>query len=304
MALVWTLASAAGRAVAFGVGAYVAYVLCRVVYAFACARASRRAFLAKHGADAQLLMPERWMPTFGPPNAQQNADELWSAQTANGGSHRPYVLLPPFAMRKHQAVFLTKPEDIRVVLVNSNPSGFAKQQNMIKVLSPMLGQGLVTSQGALWHRQRKLLTPLFHFAQLRRVAPLVSAQIDASMPLVEKRLATKQYVSPIETLEHVTLRVIVAVAFGSELDVDKMADKWHAANHSAIKYMITRLLLGPIADRLPLPVVRNFLDSCHDIRRDVRALAQRRYEQKVAERRNGGAVRDAAPDAPVDAAAD
>jgi cytochrome P450 len=61
--------------------------------------------------------------------------------------HLPYVLL-------------TDPEAIRHVLVE-NHKNYEKSRNYIG-LKQILGQGLVTSEGEVWRRQRKLAQPAFH----------------------------------------------------------------------------------------------------------------------------------------------
>jgi cytochrome P450 len=43
-----------------------------------------------------------------------------------------------------------------------------------RAFKPVLGNGLVTSEGALWHRQRKLIQPAFLKARVQAYAPVMA----------------------------------------------------------------------------------------------------------------------------------
>jgi Cytochrome P450 len=66
---------------------------------------------------------------------------------------------------------LTHPEDIEDVLV-TNASNFVKSRNY-RVLKLVLGNGLLTSEGAFWQRQRKLARPSFRHDSIARYAEVM-----------------------------------------------------------------------------------------------------------------------------------
>ncbi|MCA9716669.1 MAG: cytochrome P450 [Myxococcales bacterium] len=61
-------------------------------------------------------------------------------------------------------VLINRPDDIRHVLVK-NHKNYSKSRTY-EPLSLVLGDGLVTSEGELWRRQRKLMQPAFHRQRL------------------------------------------------------------------------------------------------------------------------------------------
>lgn len=64
------------------------------------------------------------------------------------------------------AVHLANPRDISEVL-RGHPHDFIKDR-LTKILEPVLGWGLVTSDGDLWRRQRKLIQPAFTHQAIQR----------------------------------------------------------------------------------------------------------------------------------------
>ncbi|MGP7816633.1 cytochrome P450 [Niallia sp. 01092] len=64
---------------------------------------------------------------------------------------------------------LSRPQDIQYVLKNSQKL-FAKGYHRDRILSMVLGNGLVTSEGDFWLRQRRLSQPAFHKHRIEKYA--------------------------------------------------------------------------------------------------------------------------------------
>jgi cytochrome P450 len=75
-------------------------------------------------------------------------------------------------------VVLNHPDAIRHVLVDK-PTNYTKSQNY-DGLKLVLGRGLVTSEGDLWRRQRKLTQPAFHRERLAGFAEQMVSMTDAA----------------------------------------------------------------------------------------------------------------------------
>lgn len=61
---------------------------------------------------------------------------------------------------------LSNPDDISEVLRN-HPEDFIKDR-LTRILDPVIGQGLLTSEGTFWRRQRKLIQPAFTHQAIQR----------------------------------------------------------------------------------------------------------------------------------------
>jgi cytochrome P450 len=66
----------------------------------------------------------------------------------------------PFRIGPRRAVLLSHPDHIEQVLVTQ--SHHFEKGSLYKVLRPLLGEGLLTSEGDFWRRQRRLAQPAFH----------------------------------------------------------------------------------------------------------------------------------------------
>jgi cytochrome P450 len=73
-----------------------------------------------------------------------------------------------------QAYVVSHPDDVEYVL-RGNHRNFIKNKGGQKVLAQVLGQGLVTSAGDLWRRQRRLAQPAFQLEQIEKYSTVMVA---------------------------------------------------------------------------------------------------------------------------------
>lgn len=149
------------------------------------------------------------------------------------------------------------PEALKQLLVEEK---FPKHPLGYGILDIMLGNGLVTSTGALWHRQRKLITPSFHFTQLKLMHSAMMAE-GAKMvarlkaqPLSPKDFGGREPVNAAEFFSSVTMAVIVQTSFGGLLEPVVVAGHWRRLNKAFNLYALTRMALGrTVNDLIPFP---------------------------------------------------
>jgi cytochrome P450 len=79
------------------------------------------------------------------------------------------------------AILLNHPEYIEYVLVK-NHRNFIKFPFFFRHVQAIFGQGLLTSEGEVWHRQRRLMAPAFHE---RRLAGYGEATVRFSKRMLE-----------------------------------------------------------------------------------------------------------------------
>ena len=117
----------------------------------------------------------------------------------------------PFAINR---VFLVNdPELVREVLVTQHDV-FVKDKKGCEIMGRALGRGLVTSEGELHKRQRKLLQPAFQHRRIETYAPIMTGltaqQLD-SWKGGEQRLISQD-------MNRLTMAIAVKALFGIELN--------------------------------------------------------------------------------------
>jgi cytochrome P450 len=107
---------------------------------------------------------------------------------------------------------LNHPDLARQILVEQ-PEKFHKPQFIKRAFGPFAGNGLLTSDGALWRQQRRLIQPAFHH---RHVATYADLMVSRALALTEG-WRDGQVVQINAEMMRLTLAVVVKSLFGAEL---------------------------------------------------------------------------------------
>jgi cytochrome P450 len=154
-------------------------------------------------------------------------------------------------------VVVNSPELIHDVLVEKAKS-FEKSPALRGALRPLVGEGLFTSEGELWRRQRKLMAPLFTQAQVARYA---DTMIDCARDAVSSlRAGTTVDMARVTT--HIAMRVAGKALLGIETqaEADALGEALTTALHWAdaqtlssvySMQLMTVWLIAKVAERLP-----------------------------------------------------
>jgi cytochrome P450 len=117
--------------------------------------------------------------------------------------------------RKAYVYVINHPDDVKRVLV-SNHRNFTKGIGLDRV-KILLGNGIMTSEGEFWRRQRYMMQPLFH----RKVITEFASTIDTSNEtLLQRWDAAATRGAPInvtDEMSEMTLDIILSAIFGKDL---------------------------------------------------------------------------------------
>lgn len=107
---------------------------------------------------------------------------------------------------------LTHPDFARQVLVDE-PEKFQKPRLIKRAFQPFAGDGLLTSDGALWRQQRKLMQPAFHHGALATYADVMVRHTER----LAARFADGQTIELQMQMSALTLAIVVECLFGGDV---------------------------------------------------------------------------------------
>src|SRR6187551_290419 len=110
---------------------------------------------------------------------------------------------------------LTNPADVRHVL-QDNAANYRKSPLYDK-LRQSLGNGLVTSEGDFWLRQRRIAQPAFHRSRIARFGSVMAGCAADLVRSWEDRARTGQAFDLVPELLKVTLAILGRSMFGGDL---------------------------------------------------------------------------------------
>jgi cytochrome P450 len=113
---------------------------------------------------------------------------------------------------------ITHPEHIQHVL-QTNAANYRKGRDY-HILKLSLGEGLLTSDGALWQRQRKMTQPAFHSQQVARFLDVMERQSMVMLRRWESHAERREMFDAVPELMRLTLNIASQALFTTNLESD------------------------------------------------------------------------------------
>lgn len=111
---------------------------------------------------------------------------------------------------------INNPADIKRVLV-SNHRNYTKGVGLDRV-KILLGNGIMTSEGELWRRQRRMIQPMFHRRVTEGFGALIERCVDERIGRWQEFATRGAPVDVTEEMSALTLDIILRAIFGSDLE--------------------------------------------------------------------------------------
>lgn len=153
-----------------------------------------------------------------------------------------------FRVANRRLIFINHPNYIRRVL-QENHRNYIKSEAYRK-LALLLGDGLFTSDGDYWRKQRRTIQPAFHRDQIKTYAEVMH---NFSMKMVND-WKKKSEIELTAEMTNVTLKIISKTMLDVELD--KLGQTVEQHLPFALKYMVNRIT-SPLAAPLWIPTKDN-----------------------------------------------
>lgn len=189
--------------------------------------------------------PTGW-PLFGVMPALRNDAPAFLQRMAR--QYGDVVYLPTAGQ---QVYFFSHPDAVRDVLVTQQHK--FKKSRMLERARVLLGDGLLTSEGALHLRQRRLVQPSFHRDRLTGYAATMVQRAQAAC----ERWQPGQTIDMSQEMMHLTMDIVSRTLFSAEVEAeaDEIAD---ALNGVFGLFDMILLPFSEYLEKLPLPAMRRF----------------------------------------------
>lgn len=149
---------------------------------------------------------------------------------------RAYGPVVQFPIPSPPTYLVSDPEAVRRVLV-THARDYDKQTIQYRSLSLVTGEGLLTTSGEVWRRQRRMVQPAFHHEVLEGV---VGYAVRAADELISRwgDLSRGAVIDIDEAMMRVALETVGASLFGTDLSGD--ADRLARATIEALDVVVAR----------------------------------------------------------------
>jgi enediyne biosynthesis protein E7 len=111
---------------------------------------------------------------------------------------------------------INHPDDIKHVLL-SNHRNYTKGEGMDRV-KILLGTGIMTSEGDLWRRQRRMMQPSFHRRVIDRFSSLVHEVNEKFAERWASKAARGEPINLTDDVSELTLEIVLRSIFGADLE--------------------------------------------------------------------------------------
>ena len=189
---------------------------------------------------------------------------------------RTYGDVTSYRMAGEQLFLINEPKLIREVLVTHNRN-FTKSRGLERS-KRLLGQGLLTSEGAFHLRQRRLMQPAFHRDRVAGYGDLMVGYADR----MQRSWTDGATLDVARDMNRLTLSIVGRTLF--DVDVEQQAATVGEALTAVMEsFWMTMLPFGEVLERLPVPKLRRA--------RMARARLDAIIYRMIADRRSSGSDR-------------
>lgn len=177
------------------------------------------------------------------------------------------VVSVPTLMGRLTLIF--HPDGVRHVL-QENHRNYNKDIPDYRILSLLLGKGLLTNDGESWLQQRRLIQPAFHRQQVAALGPIMTESVQTWLEHMEEDgyVETGGPVDVLAEMSGLTLSIVCKALFGADLRAEQLARVSRAlttANHLlASAFYLPGILSLPTPQRHRLRAARQELHAVVD----------------------------------------
>ena len=160
-------------------------------------------------------------------------------------------------LRRDKTYLVNEPDAIGRIF-QDNHFNYSKGEGYIEALQPLFGRGLLTSEGDLWRRQRRLIQPVFHRANHEAYARVIAEETQTRIEAWHAAARKGTRLDLREEMTELTLGILMRTVFGqsSGPEIDAIGQAFLVAQHEM--NLIAVFLPVRLPSWVPTPGRRRF----------------------------------------------
>jgi cytochrome P450 len=179
-----------------------------------------------------------------------------------------------------ECFLLLQPEYVKQALHEHAPNYVKSSLN--KMLKPVLGEGLFTSEGARWRRQRQMVQPAFHQKRLEAMQGAMEKEIDRMLARWEGWADRGAPFDLAQEMRQLTMRIVLRtiIVTRSEKDLSTVQEAVFTLIRQGNKQLFS---LFPLPTWLPFPGMLRSRDAIRTLDQFVYDIIRERREAHLEE---------------------
>lgn len=194
--------------------------------------------------------------------------------------HKTYGDIVQLELPKNQYVYsIANPESIQHVMQMNNQN--YTKGDRINIAKPLVGNGLFSSEGEFWRRQRRMMQPAFHRKQIDNLAEEMVTTIEEMLLKWEPVADSGEIINIQNEMMGLTMDVVTRTLFTSSLSASEIAEL--GVQITFLLDMITERsqAIFQIGEKIPSAKNRRFDEGVATIDKIIyRLIDERRQSQE------------------------
>ena len=139
---------------------------------------------------------------------------------------RQYGDIVHFGRGSYSSYFVVHPDYVKHVL-QDKVRNYPKKNRFNDMLKPLTGEGLLTSDGEVWRRSRRLSQPAFHRQRLAGFATNMTEATQAMLARWAPLAKRGQALDVSQEMQRVTLSIVGTALFSADIGTDSASGDQH-----------------------------------------------------------------------------
>lgn len=174
-----------------------------------------------------------------------------------------------------KSIYVVSDPDAFQYILRDNHHNYRKPDMFYGALKKILGNGLVTSEGAFWLRQRRMIQPFMHRKYLTGLTEIMVEGITEILDTWEDYVDCDKEIDLDVQMKHIAINVITKSMFGQDITVEER-DTVSRLIPGILDYFNIRGFLPFVPEWIPLPGDHTFASNYAEARYLIMNLIEKR----------------------------